>query len=38
MVSNGHWRGRDLKSLIAQNGAAIMGIELYRNLVQISLC
>ena len=29
VVSNGHWRGRDLKSLIAQNGAAIMGIELY---------
>ena len=29
VVSNGYWRGRDLKSLIAQNGAAIMGIELY---------
>ena len=29
VVSNGHWRGRDLKSLIEQNGAAIMGFELY---------
>lgn len=29
VVSNGHWRGRDLKSLIEQNGAEIMGFELY---------
>ncbi len=29
VVSNGNWRGQDLKSLIAQNGIAIMGVELY---------
>ena len=29
VVSNGYWEGWDLKSLLAQNGAAIMGIELY---------
>ena len=29
VVSNGLWRGQDLKSLLAQHGAAIMGVKLY---------
>ena len=29
VVSNGLWRGQDLKSLLVQHGAAIMGVKLY---------
>jgi|TARA_B110000046_G_scaffold162633_1_gene177042 mannose-6-phosphate isomerase len=30
VVSNGLWSGQDLKSLLAQHGAAIMGVKLYK--------
>ncbi len=29
VVSNGLWRGQDLKSLLAQQGASILGVKLY---------
>ena len=29
VVSNGLWKGKDLKSLLVQHGAAIMGVKLY---------